>query len=141
MGSTQSTWGKKKKKKKKKKRIRINQEAWNASGNLLPIPSPLHRCNGPVSPLRRSGPSATNGEARFEPLLEPPDGFPRSHGSLPRSHDGGPPPYHRVGLRPRASPLARTLHWYSSFVPRRIPPRQLRMGHFRPLRHAGSPIA
>merc|ERR1712207_32321 len=50
-----------------------------------------------------------------------------------------PPPYNCVGLSPRAPTVARTVHRYRSDIPRRVPTRRLRMGHFRPIGHTGSP--
>merc|ERR1712207_133028 len=50
-----------------------------------------------------------------------------------------PPPYNCVGLSPRAPPVARTVHRYSPRIPRRIATRRLRVGHFRPIGHPGSP--
>merc|ERR1712207_42867 len=50
-----------------------------------------------------------------------------------------PPPYNCVGLSPRAPPVARSVHRYSPGIPRRFATRRLRMGHFRPIGHTGSP--
>merc|ERR1712190_464264 len=64
----------------------------------------------------------------------------QGHGSRTR-HGSGllPPPYNCVGLSPRAPSVARSVHRYSSSLPRRLTARRLRVGHFRTLRHTGSP--
>merc|ERR1712176_796746 len=49
------------------------------------------------------------------------------------------PPYNCVGLSPRAPSVARSVHRYSSSLPRRFATRRLRVGHFRPIGHTGSP--
>merc|ERR1711897_86845 len=49
------------------------------------------------------------------------------------------PPYNCVGLSPRAPSVARSVHRYSPRLPRRFATRRLRVGHFRTLRHTGSP--
>merc|ERR1712157_707538 len=52
-----------------------------------------------------------------------------------------PPPYNCVGFSPRAPSVARSVHGYSSSLPRRVATRRLRVGHFRALRHSGSPYS
>merc|ERR1712176_1363164 len=62
------------------------------------------------------------------------------HGD-PRRHGSGllTPPYNRVGPSPRAPPVARSVHWYRSSLPRRLAARRLRMGYLRTIRHTGGP--
>merc|ERR1712176_1516328 len=44
-----------------------------------------------------------------------------------------------AGLRSTPPSVARSVHRYSSSLPRRVATRRLRVGHFRTLRHSGSP--